>query len=301
MNSKINFVQVNENYGEVLQKYVNVFSSLIDPIKIHLPGSSLSYRALPRKLNVHCVITEQGYDQTARIGKGLSIFIAHGLADKRWRDGGRVKLFDYVGVPGPAWAKKMIDEGISEEKIITIGFPKLDEIFKKAKTTVKNNGKIVILWAPTHTGSITSYPQFNEYLDKFPSEFEVVSSPHPYNKPSHKPTMDELLRADVVISDTGSMVYEAWALGIPVIFPDWIVKQQIIDWFPSFERTIYSEEIGLHARDFNHLVELVYMTKETTIDQKTREYAESIFPASLRGCSGEVTAKQLIEIVKERL
>jgi len=38
------------------------------------------------------------------------------------------------------------------------------------------------------------------------------------------PTMQPLVDADVVIADAGSTIYEAWALGKPVIFPDWLGK-----------------------------------------------------------------------------
>jgi hypothetical protein len=209
-------------------------------------------------------------------------------------------MFDYVGVPGQLWHYKMNNEGVPISKIITIGYAKLDPIFQGL---IKENPgpRKRVLWAPTHSNSPSSYPGFFKYLDNFPAELEVVYSPHPYNKSNQMPTLQELTDADVVISDSGSLVYEAWALGKPVVFPDWLVKDEVFRRYPySFEEKIYKEKIGLHADNFEDLLKLIYEAFNKGIDPRTKEFIDGIFSPELRGKSGETTAKKL-EALAEKI
>ena len=53
----------------------------------------------------------------------------------------------------------------------------------------------------------------------FEEHFDFEVSLHPRNRKDKRPTTYGILDCDYVISDFGTMVYEAWALGKPVIFP----------------------------------------------------------------------------------
>jgi hypothetical protein len=62
-----------------------------------------------------------------------------------------------------------------------------------------------------------------------------------------------------VISDFGTMVYEAWALGKPVIFPRWAMDvETLINRNPlSAESYIYRNRIGLHPESLEELQEIL--------------------------------------------
>lgn len=283
----INFVVENN-------LYLNIIKSIVDPIILHLPGSIVSYEPIEDAINIDLL---RKFNYT-----GTSVFMSHGIADKRWRNGQKVKNYDYICVSGPLWEKKMIREGIPNKKILTVGYSKLDPIFQNKIKKIPNKRK-QILWAPTHNiekwtiADVSSYPEFSDCLPKFPCDFNINTSLHPGNKANRKPILQELINADIVISDCSSIMYEAWALDKPVIFPDWLVKEKIIKQYPrSFEEKIYNEEIGYHAKDMNDLINLIYIGLEKGIDEKAQELIEGIFPKKLRGNSGYVTAQKLREL-----
>lgn len=106
--------------------------------------------------------------------------------------------------------------------------------------------------------------------------------------------MQALVDADVVISDAGSLVYEAWALGKPVVFPDWLVKEGVFKHFPgSFEEQIYREKIGYHVETPEQLGPMVERALMSGITEREKKFIDGIFPPELRGRSGEVTANLL--------
>lgn len=294
MSRKINFVVITDGEESIYPIYAKTLQSFIGPIKLHLPESSISNKSIPRAINVH-FIRQDDYRTMVDAKEGTSVFICHGIADKHYWDGPLVSMFDYICVPGQLWHDKLFNEGVPIEKILTVGYAKLDPIFQglTKKTPGPRNR---VLWAPTHSNSPSSYPGFLEYLDKFPADLEVIYSPHPYNKSNQMPTLQELTDADVVISDSGSLVYETWAIGKPVIFPDWLVKERVFRLYPySFEEKIYKEKIGLHSDNFQDLVSLVYHALDVGIDPRAKEFIDGILSPELRGKSGESIAKKLIK------
>jgi len=105
--------------------------------------------------------------------------------------------------------------------------------------------------------------------------------------------MQLLLDADVVISDCSSIIYEAWSLGKPVVFPDWIVRDAIMQRFRgSFEWLVYQKGIGLHASCLDELVEML----DGEMGSVEKDFIEGVFPAELRGKSGLRAAEVLREI-----
>jgi CDP-glycerol glycerophosphotransferase (TagB/SpsB family) len=112
-----------------------------------------------------------------------------------------------------------------------------------------------------------------------------------------------LVDSDIVITDAGSLIYEAWALGKQVIFPDFLVKKEIMKYLPNtFESYIYEKKLGLHAESEQELISLVnnecgiYLT-----DKEVIRFIDGIFDVDLRGRSGFVTADYLRKICEGQI
>lgn len=289
----INFIIPKTKY------YVDVLYTMINPIKDNLNSEDylISDISIQDCINIHFFNESDYINQVGLLGK--SVFISHGIADKNWRNLNVVDKFNYIVVSGYSWKEKMIKDGLSEDRIFIGGYPKLDYILDKKKKSDKKT----ILWCPTHNMNpnskcrVSSYPYLKEYLHEIPSEFEVLISEHPANKTNRKSTMEELVDADIVIADTGSTLYEAWILGKPVIFPDWIIKDSILKSYPnSFEYKIFSKKIGYHANNIEDMISLIYSSFGLGIDEKTELFIEGILPKSLRGSSGKTIAAFLKNI-----
>jgi len=232
-------------------------------------------------------------------GNKDGIFMHHGISDKGYHRIERLKKIKHLLYPGPTWKEKLIRQGIPAEKIHIVGWPRLDPIFQgKIKYTPGEKKRIA--WCPTHNAipEISSYPEFEKHLDIFSDKYEVISSVHPARRQDRKTSLDVLVNADVVISDTSSILYEAMAIGKPVILLDFMVKDGVMSRLKgTFEEDIYREEIGYHAKSLEELPEIVELALEKGIDDKARKFIDGIFPPELRGKSGEATAKILKELM----
>ncbi len=279
------------NFVREVTAYVNVLDSLIDPIRQHLPESTVTPRQGVRGALNFCMFIRSNAPMPR-------VLMSHGVADKNYISKEKADRFDYLFVPGPAYKEKHIRMGTPAEKIFVVGWPKLDPIFNGEYKGTESD-KLRILYAPTHNAiqAVSSFPAFNEYLDKFPADIEIINSPHPARKDDRMPTLQALVDADVVIADAGSTLYEAWMLGKPVIFPDWLVRDGVVKRFAgSFEAQIYEQGLGYHAKDFNHLLDLIAVALTDGVDGDVKEFMEGVCPAEFNGRSGKVIADTLKEL-----
>ena len=286
---------------EYLSLYKNVINGIVNPIRNYLPDSTVSENPESEAVNVH-FFNEPSYRTNKVSGcEGVHVFMSHGMGDKQWRDGPQVDYFDFVFVSGPRWMEKLTRQGIPAKRIRVAGFPKLDPLFQ-GNIHKTNYDKKVILYAPTHSGSApcTSYPAFLTYLNQFPSCWELLCCAHPYHRAENRPVLQELADADAVISDGSSVIYEAMALGLPVLFPDWLVRDAILKTWPrSFTAEIYREQIGYHAESIDQLILLASKSLDQTPSEKEQALINGIFPPELRGKSGETTARALREFAEQ--
>lgn len=288
----INFVTTEGSYKEVL-------NSFIQPILPYLDNYEVNLKTKDNVVNV-IFFTEDGVFKEigAEKGKGVNVFITHGIADKNWRTAQKTGKFDYVFVTGDLWVDKLVKQGMNKDKIKVGGYTRMENIFNQRDNYVKNNnGKKTILFAPTHTASITTYQKLDNLIERLKEDYNVLISEHPANRDNKDVTSNQFLEADVVVGDFGSSMYEAWSLDKPVVLADWLVKDEIHELYPdSFEDYIYQNGIDYHANSEEEFIELIEVACNSGIKQNAIDFIDGIFNRELRGNSGKVTADILNKI-----
>ena len=290
--------------------YVHVVEALSNPIMKHLPEGTVGFTVKPGVgINLR-FFSESRITQLGKFPVGpLDVFMSHGIGDKNYWVAARIAPYPHALVPGPAW-KERIEAGGYQGKVWVVGYTKLDPIFN-GEYIRQERTKPYVVWAPTHGYHYrykgrSSYPQCLELVKEIPEEYETHVALHPASrlqrKQIHNVTLQELLDADVVIADAGSTLYEAWALGKPVIFPDWICRDDVLANFDddhgNLEYQIYDQGIGYHAKDMDHLNSLIDVALRDGMGQREIDFMERIFPKELRGKAGQMAAKALLSIAE---
>jgi hypothetical protein len=286
--------------------YLQAIEALAGPIIKHLPKKEAGYIHIPAFGQNLRFFSEMRINQQGKHPVGPNdIFMSHGIGDKNYWTANNIAGYKHALVPGNAWKKK-IEAGGYRGEIHVVGYTKLDPLFNGEYIRQKKE-KPCIVWAPTHGYNgkhrgRSSYPQCMVLINEIPDCYEKIMALHPtsriHKKTKHDVTMQELLDADVVIADAGSTLYEAWALGKPVIFPDWICKKDVLAHFNSenLEYQIYNKGIGYHAKDMEHLIKLIEVALSKGMQDIEIEFMEKIFPSELRGVAGKKAAEVLINI-----
>jgi hypothetical protein len=211
-------------------------------------------------------------------------------------------------VPGPWLKRKLLafpELELTEARIHTVGWPRLDLLREMSAAAARSallapSARKRVLWAPTHDFakrgdeqlSTSSYPAFQECLPELERDFEVEVSLHPRNRPNKTPTDVALIKADVVISDFGTLVYEAWALGKPVVFPRWLLGDRIQKYLPgSAEAHIFANDIGYHPNSLRELLDVLHGTP--TIAPAVHAFMRDYLDNYETGCSGARVATVL--------
>lgn len=289
--------------------YKGAIDSLANPIIKFLPSASLVNLPLVN-LNIRFFSSKRINEQGKVLVGPKDIFFSHGIADKNYWIGNNINDFNYAFVPGQAWERRMRNTGYRGE-IFVCGYTKLDPLLN-GEYFKNDYQKPCVVWMPTH-GYVakdkgrSSFPDCLNLIKDIPSCYESRLALHPTSKMNMVsrnkkilPTMQELIDADVVIADAGSTLYEAWILGKPVIFPDWLCKNDILRHFKhdinNFEYRIYNEGIGYHAKNFPHLIELIEVALNQGMGEREKEFINEIYPPNLRGKAGITAANQLRDI-----
>jgi len=227
--------------------------------------------------------------------RGLKVQVFHGLAGEK-KGHFRIRhYFDLYLTQGPYFTKKFkeLKQKFKNFDVIETGWPKLDiygkELhkydFEKQQLLLKYNAKKVVLYAPTFSPSLNSasflvnefkeLAKNNEYLVliKFHDlmEKDLVVAYKKLANESFNIVFEEerniikfLLMADIMISDTSSVVYEFLLLNKPVI--TYKSNSKTIQWDNSIEYSSLEEKIE------SNLEEDKFKEQRKTIVQEYHPY-----------------------------
>ena len=297
--ARINLVHAkSKNYAGVQQQILGAITRHLAPEDV----STTVGRLAPGSLNFSLFILQP-----------TEVLMSHGLADKNYflrkdADGEYISnRLKHLFVPGE-WLKRRLlkTEGleVDAERIHVVGWPRLDALLatqQEMPVVPRSPGaRPKVLWAPTHDyarrgkdrDSMSSYPELMEFIPMFEKHFDLAISLHPRNRKNKQPTHHSLLDCDYVISDFGTIVYEAWALGKPVIFPHWLIGRRIKRHLgSSAEGFIFHERLGLHAKSPKQMIDFVM--DGASIDERTSDFMDDYLAPAFAGHSGERVAALL--------
>jgi len=212
--------------------------------------------------------------------RGLKVQVFHGLAGEK-KGHFRIRhYFDLYLTQGPYFTSKFLElkNKYKNFDVIETGWPKLDiygkEFHKydgeKDKLLVKHNAKKIVLYAPTFSPSLTSasflieeFKQLAKSKDylilvKFHDlmSVELISAYKSLAKDNTNIIFEEerniikfLLMADVMISDTSSVVYEFLLLNKPVI--TFKTSSKVIKWDNSLDYKNLTDKIKSNLEEDN--------------------------------------------------
>ena len=247
------------------------------------------------------------------------VVMSHGVADKNYFTDARDEAGDpftnrlkHVFVPGEWLRQKLLRSPLirlGPQQIHSVGWPRLDMLRRLVQTQPAVTGTPVptILWAPTHDfvkrgvekQSTSTFPALQQNLPQLRKCFTVNVSVHPRNRPEKSPTDLALVQADYVISDFGTMVYEAWALGKPVFFPRWILKDRIQEYISgSAEAYIFEKRIGHHPDSIDEMMDM--LQSNPTVGEDVRGFMREYLLNFECGCSSRLVADTLMRLDRER-
>jgi len=298
--------------GGMIDRYIR-------PICDSLPPNSWVVDRQPHRKALNVYLATRGRYNTGHREIGVTgVMISHGIADKEYRNAVKSRSFAHVVAPGPLFADRLAETGVPRTKIHVLGYPKLDPVFNGQIPMPSRDSRIRVVWAPTHGGGgerlmgrqgpntcpgagATTWWRSDEFLPLLdPDRFDVVHAPHPRHRPDRKATLDEYVGADVVIADGGSTIYEAWALGLPVVFPHWITKDRILTRGSgeTLEARIYRRRLGWHADSPAELVDMLAAAPHEGQGEGVAEFIDGILPPEFRGCSGKLHAEFLLSLAE---
>lgn len=295
--------------------YAHLVSMFVWAIAKHLPPEvevSVGAAADPLRFNVHFFREET--DVFGRPRECCDLYISHGILQKvLGTTVERLSQFDYIGVPGPMAADCLAARGVERAKMVTVGHPGLDEAFRwhqafasdpalkefygqhvlrDARLAAKNP-KPVVLWAPSHSAFIGEYVLPPLYFSKaLDAAHEIVRVGHPaVSGRSSVLARDVLHFAKACIGDVSGTVFEAWALGVPVVFPDWLIGEFVVAQCGDAPLgRVYSEGIGRHVQSPEDFPAAVREAVNEGITEEEKRFIDSYLPVELRGSSGKAAA-----------
>ena len=300
--------------------YAAVQEQLLGLVAAQLPADRVSSTVgTPVDGALNFVLHIRKGRQRQQVPPPAQVLMSHGLADKSYFFLRNVKTglplvnaFEHVLVPGE-WTKRRLLERtrsrdlhrrvlLDESRIHVVGWPRLDPLVQAGagRRTPVGDRRLRVLWAPSHDRTrlgpegrrLSSYPAFEQYLPRLERSFDVRVSLHPANRQEKAPTTNALEWADVVVSDFGTLLYEAWALDKCVIMPTWLMPPEIKTRQPhTAEAYVYRKAIGQHAGSFEELVEMA--TANALPGSDVKRFMDDYLAPEYLGCSSRRAAEVL--------
>ena len=303
--------------------YQEVQSQIFGLIRSELPGVDVSETVEERRDDAI------NFGIHIRLGRGdrqvpmpLDVLMSHGLADKDYLlltglDGRRlINNYEHVLVAGSWFRTRLLltrfhpvarrRVRLARSQIHLVGWPRLDLLLQQEQRAPRQ-GRVRVLWAPSHNmagreHNFSSYPALGEYLPRLEQEFEVRVSLHPSNRTDKSPTAGDLQWADAIVTDFGTMLYEAWALGKCVVMPDWLFPDEMLRGRGSQKRSaegrVYSRGIGNHAANIDELCRMLAANEPPGRD--VRAFMNRILAPEHRGVSARRVAELLLTLPLKR-
>jgi hypothetical protein len=291
----------------------------LSPIMQHLPPEHavVSRQPRPGSAHVNVYMNHRGiYRRDLYRGERWSVQISHGIASKGYRNGVKVKDFRTIVVPGPAHYREVVGSGVMARRVKQLGYPKLDPVHRGevASPWPARDGRVRVLWAPTHGGGSERYPDGNtlapsarattwwardELLGLLdPDRHLVMEAPHPRHSPGRRATLEQYVGADVVLADGGSTMYEAWASSLPVVFADWITAERNLTRGRGMllEHRVYADPIGWHVAEPAQFAATVDAAAAAGISPREVRFAQRVLPLEFRGVGGKLHAEFLMSL-----
>jgi len=179
--------------------------------------------------------------------RGVKVQIFHGLAGEKKGHFRIRKYFDLYLTQGPYFTNRFNDLAakFKDFEVIETGWPKLDQLFNEQEKYItekkdllkKHNAKRLVLYAPTFSPSLTSAIQLKDEIFKLVNDENLLLIK--FHDLMNKNCIEDykqvcknfknieivndnniikyLIQADIMISDTSSVVYEFLLLDKPVI------------------------------------------------------------------------------------
>ena len=239
------------------------------------------------------------------------VLMMYDLADRRHFDqtgsDGTVLAaqFKHVFVPGQ-WLKDHLTGpnglGLAPESVHVTGSPRIDYLRQlQAEQTRDPYARLKVLFAPLHRhwnwrdgrpmsvaeGMAAYLPQLAPYCDLT----KAIDTPKKRDK---IPVTQDLIDADIVITDYTSVIYEAWALGKPVIFPRWLTGDRVTEKARTCaEAQIYRDWIGHHPKSFAELLALIKRGRDLDLGPGVDAFMRAYIDNYPTGQSGRKTARLL--------
>jgi len=281
--------------------YSVIVDRIIDGIAPHMTTFRRLSSAGPNVLNVHFFRELKDH---ATKGRRIcpDFHVSHGWFQKVdsnvfWE---QIDQFKDVGVPGPFTERYLLEGGIQKEKVHIIGHPGMDAVFQGRIAKQLRTEKRIVVVALSHSSYLGTWKDISELIPK-PIRIltEVVEIVHPVR--GWMIARDYLQHAAVCISDVSGTIFEAWALGVPVVFPSWRQDDRKGWKTPGSPLTkIYEEEIGYHAGGEHDFERQIRKAMAEGITNEEKEFIEDYFPFALHGFSGVIAAEKIERAWKRR-
>lgn len=221
--------------------------------------------------------------------RGVKVQIFHGLAGEKKGHFRIRKYFDIYLTQGPYFTRRFqeLAKKYRDFEVIETGWPKLDKLFeqkdsyKEEKKALldKYNVKNILLYAPTFSPSLTSTAdlkseimkladeenllliKFHDLMNKkIIEEYQAICEKLPHVEIiSENNIIKYLILADLMISDTSSVVYEFLLLDKPVV--TYKSNSKNIKWEdfsdPSFLTSLVKENLAIdkYKKDRHWIIE----------------------------------------------